>query len=119
MECSIKKQTEEKLYSVYYLRKRLKAYSERLRKLQHRSGIDNTTEIEYIKTRILETQDAIEDITFVVDQLAPDEQLLIEQWYFNMLPQKEVSTKLFITGTSSIYRRRNIALKHFYDVFPW
>lgn len=119
MECSIKKQAEEKLYSVYYLRKRLKAYSERLRKLQHRSDIENTAEIEHVKTRMLETQDAIDNITFVVDQLTPEEQILIEQWYFNMLSKEEVATKLFITGTSSVYRRKDIALKHFYDIFPW
>ena len=113
------KRAEEKLYSVHYLRKRLLTYTERLRKLQLRSGTDSTSEIESVKTNILETQYEIEDITFVVEQLSPDEQILIRLWYFEKLPKKELCAKLFISSVSALYKRKDKALKNFYNIFPW
>lgn len=115
-----KKQAEDILYSVYALRKRMKSYRYIMDKLQTRHGSDNTIqEIERIRENMSKTQSAIDDISFVVDQLSDDDQSILRLWYFEKLSKKEIATQLYISSIKTVYSRKEKALKHFIDIYPW
>lgn len=135
------RKAEEKLRSVHALRKRLKWYKVDLDNAIRRSGpkgiapIDlskpavkaskreddysSADQIAYIQRKISETEDEIRMITSVVDDLEPEQQTIIKLWYFDKKSKEQIKSALYLSGASSIYKRRDDAVKAFAEIFPW
>lgn len=135
------RKAKEKLKSVHNLERRLEFYKIDLDNAIRRSGpkgiapIDlsrpavkssareddysSADQIAYIQRKIMETEDEIKMINSVVEALEPEQQQIIELWYFEKMKKEEIAEKLHYSGFSTIYRKRDQALLRFAQIFPW
>ena len=135
------KKSEEKLYSVSVLRKRLEnyeaAYDREIRRTAP-SGIkaidwtkptvsssraddnfESADKIAHYKSKVIQTRNEIADITTVAEQLPTELYNIIRLWYFERKPKEMIMTSLYISSPKTLYSKRRQAVRMFADIFPW
>lgn len=108
-------QAAEKICSVRLLQKKQSNYKYALSKINDCSG----TEISDIRESIRRIQNDIDIIMNTIGVLEPDNQNIIRLWYFDMRSTKDIMNALYLSSVSGLYKRRDRALKEFYEIYPW
>lgn len=136
------KNAEDLLYSLPIAQQRIENYTRKLEKAIRRSGPSDispidfsqpvvhktsqgsdieslATEIGRLQNIIQEIKDTIGDIVTTVSQLQPDDQRIIELWYFKRMTKSEIATTLNYSSPVSVYSRRDKAVTRFMCIYPW
>lgn len=135
------KQAEEKLYNIPSLRSALEQYKRACNRIYRLCAPQGIAPVDYSKPhvqssrpvdtlgdldklahfgqRIAEIEESINEIMDVIEQLKPEQQKLIEMWYFERKTKEQIAEVLHYSSTATIYRRRKKALSDFVKIYPW